>query len=143
MLRLIESGAKLVPIRVLLADDSELVRRAIRQLLGERPEIAVVGESTDFAHTLQLCKDLRANVVILDLHMADGDRISPREFKSQLPAESRILAISVWDDAETKALAEAYGAVKLLDKISLGTQLIPSILEIASPSGENHGTHIQ
>ena len=132
-----------MPIRVLLADDSELIRRAIRQLLADRPEITVVGESTDFAHTLQLCKDLRANVVILDLHMSDGNRISAREFKSQLPTESRVLAISVWYDAETKALAERYGAVKLLDKVSLGTHLIPSILEIASPSGENHGAHIQ
>jgi len=132
-----------MPIRVLLADDSELVRRAIRQLLADRPEITVVGESTDFAHTLQLCKDLRANVVILDLHMSDGNRISAREFKSQLPTESRVLAISVWYDAETKALAERYGAVKLLDKVSLGTHLIPSILEIASPSGENHGAHLQ
>ena len=75
--------------------------------------------------------------------MSDGNRISAKEFKSQLPAESRVLAISVWDDAETKALAEGYGAVKLLDKVSLGTHLIPSILEIASPSGENHGAHIQ
>jgi DNA-binding NarL/FixJ family response regulator len=132
-----------MPIRVLLADDSELIRCAIRQLLADRPEITVVGESTDFTHTLQLCKDLRANVVILDLHMSDGNRISAREFKSHLPTESRVLAISVWNDAETKALAEGYGAVKLLDKVSLGTHLIPSILEIASPSSENHGADIQ
>jgi len=54
-----------------------------------------------------------------------------------MTAFSRVLAISVWDDEETKTLADNYGAVKLLDKINLGTQLIPSILEIAAPSAEN------
>jgi len=127
-----------MPIKVLLADDSELVRRAIRQLLTDRPDITLVGQSTGFAQTLQMCKEMHPHIVILDLHMSDGNRITPSEFKSQMDhAKSRVVAISVWDDEETKTLAASYGAVKLLDKVNLGTRLIPTILEMASPSGEN------
>jgi two-component system response regulator DevR len=127
-----------MPIKVLLADDSELVRRAIRRLLTDQPNITLVGETTDFAQTLERSRELRPHVIILDLHMSNDNQISPSEVRSHVErAGSRVLAISVWDDEETKVLADDYGAVKLLDKINLGTQLIPSILEIAASSAEN------
>jgi len=121
-------------ISVLLADDSELVRRAIRRLLAGQPEISLIGEATDFAKTLQMSNELHPHIVILDLHMADGHSIGLAEFRSEMNhAGSRVLAISAWDDEETRVLAAGYGAVKLLDKVTLGTHLVPSILEIGSP----------
>ena len=115
-------------IRVLLADDSEVVRRAISRLLEQDPEIELVGEAADFAQTIQMADELRPEVVVLDLHMKDEGQISPVDVKSRLDRSApRILAISIWNDAESRALAKSVGAVTLLDKMDLANDLIPTI----------------
>ena len=128
-----------MPITVLLADDSELVRRAIRRLLMDHPEINLVGEATDFTETMRMIQELRPQIVILDLHMSDSKRITPGEFRSRLNlGKAQLMAISVWNDPETQALAGSYGAANCLDKANLGTHLIPAILHLAAPSSESN-----
>jgi hypothetical protein len=49
------------PITVLLADDSEVVKKSIRRLLGEYPEeISLVGEADSFAQTIQMARQFKA-----------------------------------------------------------------------------------
>ncbi len=122
-----------MPVTVLLADDSDLVRGAIRKLLADHSEISVVGEATDFAQTIRMVQELQPQVVILDLHMSDSQRNTPAQFRAQVNlGKARLLAISVWNDEETRSLATSYGATRCLDKTNLGTDLIPAILELAS-----------
>ena len=131
-------------IKDLLADDSELVRRAIRQLLSDEPQIALIGEATDFAQTIEMIHELQPHLVVLDLHMSGDTRISPPEFKTRVSsASTRVLAISVWNDDESQALAESFGAAKLLDKVNLGTHLIPAIFQLASASSELPSSELQ
>jgi len=88
----------------------------------------VVGEAFNFQQTIQSATDLKPQVVIMDLHMADDSSVNPREFKSLLNTlGSRLIAISFWDDEDTQTLAESLGAVTLLDKLTLATELIPAI----------------
>jgi DNA-binding NarL/FixJ family response regulator len=47
-------------IKVLLADDNEVVRGAIRRLLGQEAGIELVGEATTFGQTIQMANDLKA-----------------------------------------------------------------------------------
>jgi len=125
-------------IKVLLADDSALVRRAIRQILSDEPQIALIGEATDFAQTIEMIHELQPHLVVLDLHMSDDRRISPPEFKTRVSsASTRVLAISVWNDDESRALAESFGAARLLDKVNLGTHLIAAILQLASAPSQS------
>lgn len=122
-------------IKVLLADDTEFMRRAIRSLLNGEPKIEIVGEAARFARTIQLIEDLSPEVVIMDLHMPDGEAVTQQQVKSCLtPSVSRLLAISIWNDAETEALAASFGAVQLLDKAKLGTDLIPAVVASSSPA---------
>ncbi len=58
-------------ITVLLAADSELVRRGIRQLLATQSEIEIVAEAADFAQTIQLANDLKPRLIVMDLHMPE------------------------------------------------------------------------
>ena len=122
-------------VRILLADDSEIVRRGIRQLLASRSEIEIVGEATDFAQTIRMVRDLRPQVVVLDLHMPDEHKISPEELKSHLNQGLGVLAISIWNDDDSRELAESFGASVLLDKMNLADTLIPTILQLKQPSG--------
>jgi DNA-binding NarL/FixJ family response regulator len=117
-------------IKVLLADDSVIVRRGIRQLLSTRREIEIVGESTNFAQTIQMKKALNPHVVLLDLHMPDEKNVSSQEVKSHLTRGSKVLAISLWTDEDSRELAERLGAADFLDKMNLAYTLIPAIMQL-------------
>ncbi len=70
--------------KVLIADDSELMRTAIRKMLQEVSDIDVVGEAANFADTMQKIVDLEPDVLLLDLHMPEKRDFSPEVVKSQL-----------------------------------------------------------
>jgi len=117
-------------IKILLADDSEIVRRGIRQLLSAETEIEIVGEAADFAQTIQMVSDVKPEVIVLDLHMPGETNFSPQAVKSRLNHGSQLLAISLSNDEEAKVLAESFGASVLLDKMNLADTLIPSIVRL-------------
>jgi DNA-binding NarL/FixJ family response regulator len=122
------TGSKIMPITVLLADDTAVMRKAIRRLLESEPGIEIIGETADFAQTIKMTTDLKPQVIVMDLHMPDASRVTPSDVKAGLASgASQLLAISIWDDEDSQALAKAYGAVAFLDKMSLGTDLIPAI----------------
>ena len=122
-----------MPIKVLLADDSEIVRRGIRALLRSQPEIELVGEAANFRQTIRMINELKPQVIVLDLHMPDGTEATLLDVKSHLHHDSCVLPMSVGDDPETKALAESLGTVPLLDKMELGDRLTPAIMQLVSP----------
>ena len=122
-------------ISVLLADDSSIMRKAIADLLKSDPEIQLMAEAGNFAQTIELISKLRPQVVIMDLHMGDENKVNPTQVKSCLNG-SRLLAIS-WNDSETKMLAKRLGAVTLLDKLNLASELIPAIKQYGNaPEGD-------
>jgi DNA-binding NarL/FixJ family response regulator len=117
-------------VKVLLADDSDVMRPAIVRVLKEEPLIELVGEATNFAEALQLTAALKPDVLLLDLHMYDEREYPPELVRSQVVLNTKcILAISVGNDADAKALAESFGARVLLDKTKLYSELIPTILQ--------------
>jgi DNA-binding NarL/FixJ family response regulator len=123
-----QEGGKL-PIKVLLADDSDFVRRAIAQLLKTEPTIELVGEAENYAETIEMTAALRPDLLLMDLHMPGEQKHDAAALSSQLlHSTNRILAISVWNDDATKNLAASLGASALLDKCNLGVELIPAIL---------------
>jgi DNA-binding NarL/FixJ family response regulator len=56
-------------IRVLLADDSERMRRAIRMVLAVEPAIRIVAEVETYSDLVKLPPDSRADVLLMDIHM--------------------------------------------------------------------------
>jgi hypothetical protein len=69
---------------------------------------------------------------VLDLHMQDESNFTAVHIKTELlNCAEHILAISLWNDEESRELASSYGAVTLLDKTTLGTALIPAILKMS------------
>jgi DNA-binding NarL/FixJ family response regulator len=109
-----------MPITVLLADDTEIMRNAVRRLLESEPGIEIVGETADFDQTIKLLTDLRPHVVVMDLSMPAAFGASPSAVKNSFAASaSRLLLISIWDDEDSKALAAFYGSAILLNKRNL------------------------
>ena len=126
----------LMPIRVLLADNSEIIRKVLADLLQADPEIELVAECVSFAQTMERASKLHPQVIVIDVHMGDESTVTSSQLKFGLIG-SRLLAISIWKDDETKALAENFGAATLLDKANLATTLIPAIKHHA---GSSEGT---
>jgi two-component system chemotaxis response regulator CheB len=111
---------------VLLADDSGVVRKAISQLLNGDPEIEVLAEASNFSQAMKLTTELRPQIVVLDLHMCDDDNVTPSQVKSGLEG-THLVAISLSNDQEARAIADGFGAVTLIDKMNLFHELIPAI----------------
>ncbi len=120
-----------MPIKVLLADDSDVMRLAIRRILEEERRIEVIGEAGTFAKTVQMICDLKPEVLLLDLHMAEKREFAPELVKAQL-GRVCTLAVSFSNDDEARQLAESYGAVKLLDKMTLFNEIVPAIIRCKS-----------
>jgi DNA-binding NarL/FixJ family response regulator len=126
-----------MPITVLIAEDFTIVRRAIRRVLEEDPEIELVGETANFAETVAMTEKLKPRIVVMDLHMPDGANVTPLTIKSMFSGGATLLvAISIWDDDDAKALAASFGAVTLLDKATLGINLLPAIKSLAFADGD-------
>ena len=120
-------------MKVLLADDAAIIRSAVSRLLEAEPAIKLLGTAENFSQTLQMAATLKPDVVLMDIHMPDGDSIKPAFVKSQLAqAGVRVLGMSLSsaeEDAEARALAESLGVSTLLNKSDFGRVLIPAILQ--------------
>jgi DNA-binding NarL/FixJ family response regulator len=62
-------GGGMAPVRILIADDHEVVRRGLRSLLSTRPEWHVCGEAVDGTDAVQKTKALKPDVLVLDVTM--------------------------------------------------------------------------
>ena len=120
-----------MPIKVLLADDSDVVRRAIRGLLEEQPDIELVGEANDFTQTVEMTSEFKPQVVVMDLNMKN-DAMTISDVKPHRnDFDARVVAISFSNDEIAQRLANNFGAVALLDKMNLADELIPTIKKFA------------
>lgn len=119
-------------IKVLLAGDSDVLLQAMSSTLHEDDRIEVVGEASSFAETVRMIGDYKPSVLVLDLHLPAERDLTSTLIKSQLAAVPHTLAVSFSGDNEAKALAESYGAKTLLNKMTLYSELIPTIVGCTS-----------
>lgn len=113
------------PIQVLIADDSDAIRRAIRLLL-QAESISTTGELASFGELVAALKSMKPDVVLMDLHMPGEEEAN--SVKDNMDGIC-LIAISLFDDAETQFLADSFGAARLLNKSNLATTLIDAIHE--------------
>jgi DNA-binding NarL/FixJ family response regulator len=124
-------------IRVLLADDSDMMLSAMQKTLREEPSIKIVGAASSFAATMQMIGSYKPEVLLLDLHLPESRNFPPGFVKSQLVSVPHTLAVSFANDKDAHTLAESYGAEALLDKMNLYNELIPAIKNLFPPEGRS------
>src|SRR6476660_5219754 len=112
--------------RVLLADDSEGMRRAITALLSRQPAISLIGEVSSYPELMEKLKQSSPDVVVMDIHMPGEDQVDPSTLKRHFNGTC-LLAISIWNDEQTRIITESFGALKLLDKNNLFNTLMPAL----------------
>jgi len=108
------------PIRVLVVDDSPLVRRTIERLLDADPGVTVVGIAADGLDALAKIRDLRPDVVTLDVLMPrlDGLKVLACIMRER-PARVLMLSSLTQEGADETLQALELGAVDFIDKTAL------------------------
>jgi len=119
-------------IRILIADDHSVVREGLRMFLGRDPELVVVGEAADGEETVQLARQLRPDVVLMDLLMPVMDGITATSIiRSALPETEVIALTSVLESASVVGAVKA-GAIGYLLKDTQALELRRAIKEAAA-----------
>ncbi len=103
-------------VRVLIADDQQLVREGIASLLGLQPGIEVVGTARDGAEAAELAAALAADVVLMDVRMPGGDGTQATAvIRRELPG-CQVVMLTTFDDEEYVVQALRAGAAGYLLK---------------------------
>jgi two-component system chemotaxis response regulator CheB len=106
-------------IRVLVVDDSVFLRRTLPRILENDPEIKVVGTAANGAEALQMVKDLRPDVVTLDLMMPVMDGLTAlKHIMREVPTPVLIVSATSREGARETVEALALGAVDFVTKPS-------------------------
>ena len=101
-------------IRVLLADDHELIRLGFRTLISSQDDIELVGEASSFQELISLNQQLNPDIILLELHLKDGDVMS--KISEILNDRPLVLVLTVCKDRETHLLALRLGARGIVTK---------------------------
>jgi two-component system response regulator NreC len=86
-------------IRIVLADNFQIVRQGLALLLASEPEMRVVGEAEDFCATIKLIQEFSPQVVIMDISLPDLNGVeATRRILSQYP-RIKVIALSMHSDS--------------------------------------------
>jgi DNA-binding NarL/FixJ family response regulator len=114
-------------IRVLLADDEELVRTGLRMILDAEPEITVVGDAVDGVDAVARTEELAPDVVLMDIRMPRMDGIEATRRIGAIKSGPKVVILTTFDLDEHVYAALAAGASGFLLKDAPASQLVHAI----------------
>jgi two-component system, NarL family, response regulator DevR len=119
-------------IKLLIVDDSELVRTGLRALLSDERSLQIVGEASNVATAVRTAVQLRPDVVLMDIRLPDGTGFDAcRQILNQLPDTRVLFLTSVADDRLVDEAIRSGGHGYLLKEID-GRGLVQAIHDVAA-----------
>lgn len=119
-------------IRILLADDYSLVRAGIRTLLSRIQGVEVIGEAANGPEALRMIKDLRPDVVLLDLTMPGLSGLQVLEQSTRVFPDVRVIVLTIHEAAEYALRALRAGAAGYLPKSAAADELQEALETVSS-----------
>jgi DNA-binding NarL/FixJ family response regulator len=115
------------PARLLIVDDHDLIRESTQLMLEGEPDLEVVGEAVNGRHALELCRQLRPDLVLMDVRMPEMDSLTAtREIKKEMPAIS-VLVVSAYESEDYRREAASAGATDYILKDAERRQLLEAV----------------
>jgi DNA-binding NarL/FixJ family response regulator len=118
-------------VRVLLADDHTVVRDGLRLLVNGQRDMRVVGEAADGQEAMQKARELKPDVVVMDLSMPKLNGLQATERLRTEQPEVKVVALTVHEDATYLLQLCKAGAAGYVLKRSAGDELIQAIRNVA------------
>lgn len=119
-------------IRVVIADDIQILRKGLEAILVRTGEIEVVGLAANGREAWELCRDQRPDVVLMDMRMPEYDGSwGISRIKEDFP-KVKILVLTTFDDAETVQTAVESGADGYVLKEMEDDRLIQSVKTVSA-----------
>ncbi|MDI9444272.1 MAG: MASE3 domain-containing protein [Planctomycetota bacterium] len=114
-------------LRVLLADDHPMFRRGLANLLGEYPDLEIVGEAGDGQAAIQLAEQVKPDVVVMDVVMPQMNGLeATRRLLQAMPAV-RVIALSMYEEGDMAQAMLDSGAATYLRKDGSLERLVAAI----------------
>jgi DNA-binding NarL/FixJ family response regulator len=114
-------------LRILLADDHDIVRRGLRELLEQQPGWSVCAEAANGREAVELAREHRPHVAILELTMPELNGLeATRRIRQELP-ETQVLVFTMHDSEELLRGVLRAGARGYLLKSDAARQLVPAV----------------
>jgi DNA-binding NarL/FixJ family response regulator len=125
-------STKIMPVRVMLVDDQQIVTAGLRAMLQPEPDIAVVGEARGVKEAVRKATELKPDVVLMDIQLTDGSGIdAARQIRESRP-ETQVLMLTVYEDQETVLKAVQAGAIGYVLKDIPAENLVRAIRSVHS-----------
>ncbi|MFO7714637.1 response regulator [Desulfosarcina sp.] len=119
----VESGTT----RVLFVDDHKVMRQGLINLIGTQPGIHVAGEASNGKEAIDRVRQLKPDVVVMDVSMPEMDGIeATRHIKAQWP-EVRVIALSMVEDEHVSRTMREAGAEAFVSKTASSAELLKAI----------------
>jgi len=120
------------PVRIVVADDQEVVRAGFAALLDTQPDLNVVATACDGAEAVRVCRDRHPDVVLMDVRMPEMDGIEATRQLSADRGAPRILMLTTFDLDEHVYDALAAGASGFLLKDATAERLFDAVRVVAA-----------
>ena len=120
-------------VRIVVADDHQVVRAGFAGLLGTQPDFTVVGTAGDGAEAVRICRELRPDVVLMDVRMPGMDGIeATRQLAGPAGDRPRVLILTTFDLDEYVYDALCAGASGFLLKDVTAERLFEAVRVVAA-----------
>jgi DNA-binding NarL/FixJ family response regulator len=126
-------------MQVMIVDDSAIVRRRLVEMMGHVARVTLTGEAGSVAEALEKIPLLRPDVVVLDLHLPDGDGVAVLESVKRAVPAPVVVMLSNYSDDFYRTWCEAAGADFFLDKAKQFDELPGILSRVMNATVEDNG----
>ena len=117
-------------LRVLIVDDTPVIRAVVRRTLERDERFVVVGEAADGCEGIEMSEQLQPELVLLDLAMPRMDGLEALPLIRDVAPNARVIVLSGFSPDHMGEAAMAAGAVGYVEKNRIAVNLVPQIIEV-------------
>ncbi|MBG0831409.1 response regulator transcription factor [Planomonospora sp. ID67723] len=118
-------------LRVVIADDEDLIRAGLRIIIDSEPDLAVVGEAADGAAVISVVREHRPDVVLMDVRMPAVDGIQATRRLAALPEPPKVVVVTTFENDDYVYEALRAGASGFLLKRTRPDDLVQAVRTVA------------
>lgn len=122
-------------IKVLIADDHDLIRQGIKRIIDMEDDVSVIGEATNGNDLMVMIRDYKPDVVVTDMHMPNFDGVELIKALKENHGDQKIIVVSMEASKEVVERAIELGVEGYLLKESAGSDVVDAIRRVYMGDG--------